>query len=107
MTARFQDRVVVVTGGAFDLVLMDCEMPVMDGIEATRQIRKIEDKASLGATPIVALTAHVLQEQRQKMTDAGMDLYLSKPVRKDAVQKLLAELGMEKRLQVFDNRRES
>ncbi|MDF1780127.1 MAG: ATP-binding protein [Alcanivoracaceae bacterium] len=94
-------------GGAFDLVLMDCEMPVMDGITATQRIREIESKSSLNRTPIVALTAHVLQEQRQRMLEAGMDQFLSKPVRKDAVQKLLADLGLEKHLQVvssFDNR---
>lgn len=92
-------------GGAFDLVLMDCEMPVMDGVEATRRIRQLEEEASLARTPIVALTAHVLQEQRKRMADAGMDQFLSKPVRKDAVQKLLSELGLEKRLQVIGNRR--
>ena len=96
-------------GGAFDLVLMDCEMPVMDGITATQKIREIEQQSGLSRTPIVALTAHVLQEQRQRMVDAGMDNFLSKPVRKDAVQKLLADLGLEKHLQVvsFDNRRDS
>jgi CheY-like chemotaxis protein len=87
-------------GGAFDLVLMDCEMPIMDGITATKRIREIEAKAKLPRTPIVALTAHVLQEQREKMKQAGMDQYLSKPVRKDAVQKMLLELGLEKRLQL-------
>ncbi|MBQ0755110.1 MAG: response regulator [Gammaproteobacteria bacterium] len=96
-------------GGAFDLVLMDCEMPVMDGITATQRIRDIEKQASLENTPIVALTAHVLQEQRQRMLDAGMDHFLSKPVRKDSVQKLLTDLGLEKHLQVvsFDGRREN
>lgn len=96
-------------GGAFDLVLMDCEMPVMDGVTATIKIREIEQQSNLEKTPIAALTAHVLQEQRQRMLDAGMDYFLSKPVRKDAVQKLLADLGLEKHLQVvsFDNRRES
>lgn len=87
-------------GGAFDLVLMDCEMPVMDGFVATRRIRDIEAHNNLPRTPIIALTAHVLQDQRERMQDAGMDLFLSKPVRKDAVQKLLSELGLEKRLQV-------
>ncbi len=95
-------------GGAFDLVLMDCEMPVMDGITATEKIREIEVRANLPRTPVVALTAHVLQEQREKMQKAGMDQFLSKPVRKDAVQKLLSDLGLEKRLQLVrsDLRRE-
>lgn len=57
---------------------------------------------------MVALTAHVLQEQRERMQKAGMDQFLSKPVRKDAVQKLLSDLGLEKRLQLVrsDVRRE-
>lgn len=95
-------------GGAFDLVLMDCEMPVMDGITATEKIREIEARANLPRTPVVALTAHVLQEQRDRMQKAGMDQFLSKPVRKDAVQKLLSDLGLEKRLQLVrsDLRRE-
>lgn len=95
-------------GGAFDLVLMDCEMPVMDGITATEKIREIEARANLPRTPVVALTAHVLQEQRERMQKAGMDQFLSKPVRKDAVQKLLSDLGLEKRLQLVrsDVRRE-
>ena len=92
-------------GGAFDLVLMDCEMPVMDGITATQRIREIETRANLPRTPIVALTAHVLQEQRDRMQKAGMDQFLSKPVRKDAVQKLLSDLGLEKRLQVLHSDR--
>lgn len=92
-------------GGAFDLVLMDCEMPVMDGITATVKIREIEQRAALPRTPVVALTAHVLQEQRNRMQQAGMDQFLSKPVRKDAVQKLLSELGLEKRLQLVTSER--
>lgn len=89
-------------GGAFDLVLMDCEMPVMDGFEASRAIRTIEQEAGLSACPIVALTAHVLAEQRQSMLDAGMDHFLGKPVRKKALQGLLVELGMDKSLKVWD-----
>ncbi|MBA3981539.1 MAG: hypothetical protein C0462_13160 [Alcanivorax sp.] len=88
-------------GGAFDLVLMDCEMPVMDGFAATRAIRQMEQDAGLPDVPVVALTAHVLEEQRQRMRDAGMNHFLSKPVRKDAVQKLLSELGLERTLQVM------
>ncbi|WP_111656203.1 hybrid sensor histidine kinase/response regulator [Isoalcanivorax indicus] len=88
-------------GGAFDLVLMDCEMPVLDGFAATRAIRQLETDAGLPAVPVVALTAHVMEEQRQRMRDAGMNHFLSKPVRKDAVQKLLSELGLERTLQVM------
>lgn len=64
----------------FDLVLMDCRMPVMDGFEATASIRALE--ADLGYhLPIVALTANALEGDRQLCLDAGMDSYLSKPVR--------------------------
>jgi CheY-like chemotaxis protein/HPt (histidine-containing phosphotransfer) domain-containing protein len=71
----------------FDLILMDCEMPVMDGIEATRRIREIEAMtqslpASAGERrriPIVALTAHALNEVRAKCLEAGMDDFLVKP----------------------------
>jgi signal transduction histidine kinase/DNA-binding response OmpR family regulator len=91
-------------GGAFDLVLMDVEMPVMDGLEAARQMRRIESHAELPHAPIIALTAHVLQEQRERITEAGIDQLLSKPVRKEAVQKLFTELGLEKRLRVLSSR---
>ena len=81
------------SGGAFDLILMDCQMPVMDGYTATREIRRIEREAALASVPIVALTAHVLPEQREQMRASGMERFLSKPVRKDALRKLFEELG--------------
>jgi signal transduction histidine kinase/ActR/RegA family two-component response regulator len=87
-------------GGAFDIVFMDVEMPIMDGLEATREIRTIEDEAGLARVPVVALTAHVLQEQRHSITEAGLDHLLSKPVRQDSVQKLLMELGLGRSLRV-------
>ena len=63
----------------FDLILMDCQMPVMDGFEATRQIREIE-KQTGGFTPIVALTANVVKEEKEKCFAAGMNDFVSKPV---------------------------
>ncbi|MFI8744311.1 7TM diverse intracellular signaling domain-containing protein [Pseudomonas sp. NPDC077186] len=66
--------------GAIQLILMDCEMPLMDGFEATRQIRRLERSQQLAAVPIVALTAHILDEHRQHGLDAGMDDFLGKPL---------------------------
>lgn len=68
---------------AYDVILMDCEMPEMDGFEATRSIREFEKQRNLSATPVVALTAHALQEHRDAVFASGMNHYLSKPVTLD------------------------
>ncbi len=75
---------------SFDLVYMDCQMPVMDGFEATRQIRLWEATQPLRrTTPIVALTANALVGDRQACIDAGMNDYVAKPVSKSALTKAL------------------
>jgi PAS domain S-box-containing protein len=73
----------------YDLVLMDMQMPVMDGYSATRAIRKWEQESSLRPTPIVALTANAMKEDEARCMEAGCSAYLSKPVSKT---KLLAAI---------------
>jgi len=65
---------------AFDLVLMDMMMPVMDGVEAVRRIREAEAAAAGWRTPVIMLTANTLPEHVQRSLDAGADLHMPKPV---------------------------
>ena len=72
-----------------DLVLMDCEMPGMDGYETTRRIRRLETQLARPRMPIIALTAHALPEHRQRSRDAGMDDHLPKPLTLDQLADVL------------------
>ena len=77
--------------GQYDLVLMDMAMPVMDGQAATREIRRWEDDKGVRPTPIIALTASALKEDRQKCLDAGCTAYLAKPVKKRTLLEAISE----------------
>jgi PAS domain S-box-containing protein len=74
----------------YDLVLMDVQMPVMDGIEATRQIRHPQSKVRHHAIPIIAMTGHAMQGDRERCLEAGMDDYVSKPVSPQVLAEVLA-----------------
>ena len=69
---------------AFDLILMDLEMPEMDGLEATQEIRERE-RGTLSHIPIIAMTAHAMESDEQRCLDAGMDAYIAKPIRQEKV----------------------
>jgi CheY-like chemotaxis protein len=72
----------------FDLVLMDCNMPELDGLEATRRIRAMEG-AQRARTPIIALTADAMESDREACLLSGMDDYLSKPIREERLHEVL------------------
>ncbi len=75
----------------FDVVLMDVQMPVMDGIESTKLIR--ENEALTGKrVPIIAMTAHAMKGDREKCIDAGMDEYIAKPIRITVLREKLADV---------------
>ena len=77
----------------YDIVLMDCEMPGMDGYEATRQIRQWERSRGQRSIPIYAITAHVLEENSEQCSRAGMDGRLTKPVKIDDYRPVLDSLS--------------
>nr|WP_219857009.1 hybrid sensor histidine kinase/response regulator [Stutzerimonas kunmingensis] len=73
----------------YDLVLMDCEMPVLDGFQATHQLREWEANNARPRTPVVALTAHILSEHRERAREAGMDGHMAKPVELSHLRELI------------------
>jgi CheY-like chemotaxis protein len=77
------------TSVPYDLIIMDCQMPVMDGFEASKAIRKKESVKKSKRVPILAFTAGAMQADQDKCVESGMDGYISKPVKRDTlVQKI-------------------
>jgi len=110
--------------GDFDLILMDVQMPEMDGFEATRAIRKLErgrqkpgdgnqakqapttNQSPIQRIPIVAMTAHAMKGDREKCLDAGMDDYVSKPINPDALYRVIDRVAPKPRRKTEKNRPE-
>lgn len=90
------DKIANSFSGRYDIILMDIQMPRMDGYEATRRIRALDDRR-LARIPIVALTANAFEEDRRRAIECGMDAHVSKPVHSDelveAIEQVLREKG--------------
>ena len=99
MLKKMGHEVVVVENGleavktfeaeAFDLILMDGQMPVMDGLKAAKQIRNREEKSKIGRIPIIAVTANAMKGDREKFLAAGMDDYLAKPIKRWSLEEVI------------------
>ncbi|WP_367899227.1 MHYT domain-containing protein [Leptospira sp. WS58.C1] len=105
-----EDAVKKVTTGSFDLVLMDVQMPGLDGHQATRVIRMHEIQGNVPRTPILALTASVFEEDKSAASSAGMDGFVSKPVEMDQmIAEIARVLGYSERIadpEIYLNERE-
>ncbi len=77
-------------GQKFNAILMDVQLPKMDGLEATRQIRQLQQESGV-RVPIIALTAHAMKGDRERCLEAGMDMYISKPLHKQDLLDVLAK----------------
>ena len=84
-----REAVSLVFQNTYDLVLMDVQMPEMDGYEASREIRRIEGERKLSPNHIVAMTAHAMQGDREKCLQAGMDDYITKPISTEVITRVI------------------
>jgi signal transduction histidine kinase/CheY-like chemotaxis protein len=86
-----EEALAAMAKGVYDLVLMDCQMPVMDGYTATREWRESERQQGTSRLPIVAMTANAMAGDREKVLAAGMDDYLTKPIQRDQLRDTLQQ----------------
>ena len=91
VAANGKEAIAALTSQEFDVVLMDVEMPEMDGLEATAVIR-VQEKQTGEHIPIVAMTAHAMKGDRERCLEAGMDEYVSKPIRAQQLFETLASV---------------
>ncbi|MHB1219201.1 MAG: response regulator [Alphaproteobacteria bacterium] len=89
IAANGHEAVEAVRGRAYDAVLMDIQMPGMNGLDAAAAIRRLNEGGA--RVPIIAMTAHAMKEDREKYLAAGMDDYLPKPVNRKALAAMLAK----------------
>lgn len=85
------DKVISSNEGFFDAILMDIRMPVLDGLEATRRIRKL-DRRDVGMIPIIAMSANAYAEDIEKSREAGIDKHLSKPIDPNILYQTLTDI---------------
>ncbi|OCT49493.1 hypothetical protein CLCR_06603 [Cladophialophora carrionii] len=95
------EAVNAIKNSRFDIVLMDVQMPVMGGFEATREIRQYEKEQALPRTPIVALTAHAMLGDREKCIQAQMDEYLSKPLKQNLLMQTILRVASDRVTDIF------
>ena len=85
-----REAVDAVLNSSFDVILMDCQMPVMDGFEATRELRRLEASGQIGYHPIIAVTANAMKGDLERCIEAGMDDYVSKPFTREQLHSVLS-----------------
>lgn len=107
LVANGQEVVNAVAERSYSLILMDCQMPILDGYQATVEIRRREKKEGLGRhIPIIALTANALEGDREKCLTTGMDDYIRKPFKQDDIREILSRWSHEQ-LSVSDKNKSS
>ena len=95
MAENGEEALTKISEQPFDIIFMDCQMPVMDGFTTTVRLRAHHDP-SIASLPVIALTANALPEDRQRCIDAGMNDYLSKPLRRDDLERAFIQWVTEK-----------